>query len=110
MVMTFAVLLTCRFCKATLRYENERPEWKTYDVRVDESDKVEKAAAFVTEHADDVLPQSMDEYPDWANNMSWDIQGLVSISYPERRVELRLPPPSRYVECPICDKRIWEPR
>lgn len=118
MSLSFTVSLSCKRCTATLTFRDERPDWKTYDYRVEEADECEKSARFVAEHADlDLSPyQRGDEewvvfreagYPRFARPGD----GYLWPRFTEdpNRVYLKIPDPYRYVECPICDAQIKEP-
>jgi hypothetical protein len=117
MPMTFTLTLVCESCKAVLRYEDERPAWKTYDYRVEEADECEKSARFVAEHADDNLtrviegepwPAYIDAgYPRFVRTYAEDPPRLFMRS--ERRLTLAIPEPWRYIDCPVCDARVRKP-
>jgi len=112
MAMTFTVALTCRKCKASLRFEDERPAWKTYDYRVEHAEECEKSARFVAEHADDPLPGIGEQ---WTAYEDAGCPPYVSVwskdwSVPERKLTLAIPDAYRYIECPVCDAQIREPK
>lgn len=114
MTMTFSFTLTCQRCKATLHYENERPNWQTYDYRVERADDVERASQFVVEHADKPFPDN-GQYPDWwpQDARSLPFVGTWENSrapFGEPRLTLSIPDPYRYVPCPVCDARVKEPK
>lgn len=119
MTMTYVVTLTCAFCKASLRYENERPDWKTYDYRVEMSDECERSARFVSEHADDPLPMVGEVWT--AHNeagrprfisvrgvSAWG-DGFPSALEDHPPLALSIPDPYLYVDCPVCDKQVKKP-
>ena len=108
MPMTYVVTFTCAECHASLRFENERPDWQTYDYRVEQADECEKSAQFVTEHADEVLPPEGHEW------MPYRVAGQPKfVQAPwgdgERRVKLEIHEPYRYVPCPVCDAHVKAP-
>lgn len=121
MTMTFVCTLTCGRCKATLRFENERPEWKTYDYRVEEADECERSARFVSQFADVVIGSDAIELPgvmrkEWEANghpgfLAWWREGSVGGQFftMTRQISLAIPDPYRYVDCPVCDARVKEP-
>lgn len=114
MMMTFTFSMTCGSCKAELRYEDERPFWQTYDYRVEEADECERSARFVAEHADEKVPSyyewqfsgQREGHPRFVTVVGHrDDEGVTSFRY-----ELLIPFPYRYVECPVCDVKVREPK
>ncbi len=115
-MMHFSCVLTCSRCRASLRFEDERPEWKTYDCRVEEAEECERSARFVAEHADDPLPPFGELSPLWIQH---EVPEFVSrIAFQERtgleiqvkeRLSLEIPRPYRYVDCPVCDGHVKAP-
>jgi hypothetical protein len=121
MTMTFICTLTCSQCRATLRFENERPAWKAYDYRVEQSDECERSARFVAEHADDPAPALGERWtaheeagrPRFISIAGYSIHGSGRRDYfPDSDgppLALSIPDPYRYVDCPVCDARVREP-
>lgn len=115
MTMTYTATLTCGSCKATLTFTDERPDWKTFDYRVEMADECEKSARFVTEHADKPMPELGEARPAWWP--TWDASlRFVSTSdfslatrAPDRHLVLDIPEPYRYVDCPVCDAHVKAP-
>lgn len=105
MAMTFTVTLICTACQATLRYEDERPAWKTYDYRVEQADECERSAKFAAEHADAKIPPAGEEWPEY---IAAGRPRFLRPVYrgPSDRIELAIPDPYRYVDCPVCDAHI----
>lgn len=106
MALTFVFEVDCSECKTRLRFENERPDWKLYDVRVEEPDRVAAAAAYVQQYADEVVPREVAEYPAWV----YECPRYAGLNYETRRMEVSTPTPARYIECPVCDTKIFERR
>ena len=114
MTMAYTCTLTCDRCKAQLRFENERPAWKTYDYRVEQADECEKSARFVQEFAGQEVPDAGGVIPTDPVTLAWYDAGRPQFAFhPGRwpvRIELHIPDPYRYVDCPVCDARVKEPR
>ena len=122
--MTCTVGLTCQACKATLTFHDERPNWKTYDYRVEEADACERSAAFVARCADEpltvegVMPDRVravyeELRPRYVGTRHRDDQdGLMTWGWDGRdaRFVLAIPNPYRYVDCPVCDAHVKAPR
>jgi hypothetical protein len=117
MTMTYTCTLTCGGCNAKLTFTDERPSWKTYDYRVEQADECERSARFVAEHVDDPLPE-WNQRPVW--HEAWVAVGRPSFierydfqddpSGGTRRLVLTIPEPYRYVDCPVCDAQVREPK
>lgn len=109
MAMTFTATLTCTACKATLRYEDERPAWKTYDYRVEQADECERSARFVAEHADPFPPHvALEQERSEGGPPVFVIVNRVPFT-DELQARLKIPDPRCYLDCPVCDAKIWGP-
>lgn len=112
--MHYTVTLTCSGCKATLRYEDERPPWQTYDYRVEQADECERSAKFVSENIDKPLPPFGEAWPS-SLDAAWTEAGCPRfINDPDRQwrgygIQLTIPDPYEYVTCPVCDRHVKKP-
>lgn len=107
MSIAFTFKLTCGQCETALTYTDERPAWKTYDYRVEQPDECEKSARFVAEHADEPVPD-LSGFEPWA---AWEQAGEPRFIRPRRGgLELSIPDPYRYIDCPVCDAHVREPK
>lgn len=115
MTKTYTVTLTCGSCKAALTFTDERPDWKTYDYRVEQADECERSARFVVENADKTFTNHYTEL-----NHAYRAAGHPAFVKPydhdaspwDDRANglcLKIPDPYRYVDCPVCDAQIKEP-
>lgn len=114
MMMTYTTVLTCEGCKGTLRFENERPDWLTYDYRVEQADECEKSAKFVADHIDTPLPEY--EGLSW---QPWEDAGRPKFIFNKMTqrymmgarttLEFWVPEPYLYVACPVCDSHVKKP-
>lgn len=122
--MNFCVVLTCKTCRAEVRYNDERPPWKTYDYRVEEADQCERSAAFVVAWDGKPVPETWNRYgrewPEWSeaghplfirSAHFNDPDGLYAPDYTGEgsMIVLAIPESYRYVDCPVCDAQIKEP-
>lgn len=119
MTLTYTAVLTCRSCKTTLTFTDERPDWKTYDYRVEHADECERSARFVAEHAD-LLWDRFGMPPEAAVEAwraigspqfirAWKREALGDLRMDRPGYELAIPEPFRYVDCPVCDAHIRQP-
>jgi hypothetical protein len=117
-MMTYTATLSCQRCETVVRFENERPAWKTYDYRVEQADECERSARFVAENADKPLPDLHAEWPEWeaAGRPEFvSVGGLWAFGSRRRGprhegIVLAIPDPYRYINCPVCDEEIREPK
>jgi hypothetical protein len=116
MTLHFTLDLKCTGCGAALRFDDERPDWQTYDVRVEEPEACERSAAFVAAHADEPLPPPYEPWPAYEEAgrppyvTSRPLPSLQPFEQWRQTAILDIPEPRRYVNCPACDARVWEPR
>lgn len=117
MTLTFSVTLSCASCKAELRFLDERPAWKTYDYRVEEADECERSARFVAENVDEFGGDR--EFGDWWMQVNqdqlvpphvWAMTRQNADGVRTHLLELGIPDPYRYIDCPVCDAKIREPK
>jgi hypothetical protein len=113
MTMTYTAHLTCGGCKAVLTFTDARPAWKTYDYRVEQAEECERSARFVQEHAGQEVPDAGGMLPTDPVTLAWHDAGRPRFArHPGHwpaRVELYIPPPYEYVDCPVCDDKITKP-
>jgi hypothetical protein len=122
MAMTYTATLSCNRCETVVRFEDERPAWKTYDYRVEEADECEKSARFVAENADKPAPDLLARWPEWEAAGRPDFIRVgrylpggrryryADLTEGDSGLYLTIPDPYRYIDCPVCDERIREPK
>lgn len=93
MPIHWTTILYCDGCKTTIRYEDERPAWRT---ERPSRRLVAKAKEFVR------LNPQIDE---WAPRPAY--VGTRGFPFGMRATELRVPPPMRYVPCPACNAPVY---
>lgn len=107
--MTYVTTLTCDGCKGSLRFENERPDWKTYDYRVEQADECERSARFVSENIDKPLPGEGCTWPEWEEAGRPKFIFEPSYFHMRGNLSLNIPRPYEYIVCPTCDSHVKKP-
>jgi len=111
-MLSFTFKITCVACHTVLTYQDERPEWKTFDYRVECAEQIERAYAFAEKHAQTRLPVGYQELTDvWSEITEGEIQAFIGLAKTDDgfRARVTIPNSYRYIDCPVCDEKIVEP-